>query len=359
LLVSSLYLVVCRLLGFLVLLARADRSKELEILVLRHELAVLRRQVGRPQFEPSDRLILAALSRVAPRRSWGAFSVRPETLLRWHRCLIARRWTYPHRRPGRPPIEREIRELIVRLARENTSWGYARIVGELRKLGITVSATLARSVLAEARIPPAPQRDRLGWRAFLRQQGESILACDFLTVDTVWLRRLYVLVFLSIGSRRVEYFACTPNPDTRWMLQQARNLSMDLDDRGRQVRFLVHDRDSKFSAAFDAVFANEGIRIIRTPVRAPNANAHVERWVGSVRRECLDRLLIVGRRQLERVLRVYVRHYNCGRPHRALDRQPPDLTAVAPARGDPPSALAGVHRRDLLGGLIHEYQLAA
>jgi len=308
LLVSLLYLVVCRLFALLVLLARGDRSKELEILVLRHELAILRRQAGRPRFEPRDRLMLAALSRVAPRRSWSAFPVRPETLLRWHRRVVARRWTYPHRRPGRPPIEREVRELIVRLARENTSWGYVRIVGELRKLGINVSATLVRSVLADAGIPPAPERDRQSWRAFLRQQGDSILACDFLTVDTVWLRRLYVLVFLSIGSRRVEYMACTSNPDTAWMLQQARNLLMDLHDRGRQAHFLVHDRDTKFAAAFDAIFASEGVRIVRTPVRAPNANAHVERWVGTVRREGLDRPLIVGRRQLEHVLRAYVRH---------------------------------------------------
>jgi transposase InsO family protein len=358
--VSSLYLVVCRLLAFLVLLARDDRSKELEILVLRHELSLLRRRAGRPRFEPSDRLVLAALSRVAPRRCWGAFPVRPETLLCWHRRLVARRWTYPQRRPGRPRIDGDVRELILRLARENTSWGYVRIVGELRKLDISVSATLVRSVLADAGIPPAPQRDRQSWRAFLRQQGESMLACDFLTVDTVWLRRLYVLVFLSIGSRRVEYLACTPNPDTRWMLQQGRNLLMDLDDRGRQARFLLHDRDSKFSAAFDAVFASAGIRIIRTPVRAPNANAHAERWVGSVRRECLDRLLILGRRQLEHVLRVYVHHYNHGRPHRALDLEPPEPTpAVAAPRGDPHAALTMVRRRDLLGGLIHEYQLAA
>jgi len=247
--VSMLYLVVCRLLALLVLLARGDRSKEIEILVLRHELAILRRQAGRPRLEPSDRFVLTALSRVVPRRSWRAFPVRPETLLRWHRRLIARRWTYSHRRPGRPPIEREVRELIVRLARENTSWGYVRIVGELRKLGITVSATLVRSVLADAGIPPAPKRDRQNWRSFLRQHGDSILACDFLTVDTVWLRRLYVLVFLSIGSRRVEYLACTPNPGTAWMLQQARNLLMNLDDRGGQARFLLHDRDSKFSAA--------------------------------------------------------------------------------------------------------------
>jgi transposase InsO family protein len=253
-----------------------------------------------------------------------------------------------------------VRELIVRLARENTSWGYVRIVGELRRLDINVSATVVRSVLAEAGIPPAPQRDRNSWRTFLRQHGDSILACDFLTVDTVWLRRLYVLVFLTIGSRRVEYVACTSNPDTAWMLQQARNLLMDLDDRDHSLRFLIHDRDSKFSSAFDAVFTSEGIRIVRTPVRAPNANAHVERWVGSIRRECLDRLLILGRRQLEHVLRIYVQHYNGRRPHRALDLEPPDPTpADAAARGDPPTPLTTLRRRDLLGGLIHEYQLAA
>jgi transposase InsO family protein len=252
-----------------------------------------------------------------------------------------------------------VRELILRLARENTSWGYVRIVGELRKLGIVVSATLVRSVLARAGIPPAPQRDGQSWRSFLGRHGESILACDFLTVDTVWLRRLYVLVFLSVGSRRTEYVACTRRPDSAWMLQQARNLLMDLDDRARQVRFLVHDRDKKFAAAFDAIFASAGIRIIRTPIQAPNANAHLERWFGSVRRECLDRLLIVGRRQLEHVLGVYVLHNNQRRPHRALDLQAPDPIGAAVARGDPPGRLTGVHRRDLLGGLIVKYELTA
>jgi hypothetical protein len=221
LVVSVAYVVACRLFGLVVLLARGERSKELEILVLRHELSILRRQVGRPRFEPQDRLVLAALSRVLPRRSWAAFLVRPETILRWHRRLVARRWTYPHRRPGRPPVEREVRELIVRLARENTSWGYVRIVGELRKLGIDVSATLVRTVLAAAGVPPAAQRDRLSWRSFLRAHGEAILACDFFSVDTVWLRRLYVLVFISIGSRRIEYVACTSNPDTAWMMDDA------------------------------------------------------------------------------------------------------------------------------------------
>jgi putative transposase len=359
LLVSALYVVVGRLLELIVLFARSDRAKELEILVLRHELSILRRQVERPRFEPHDRLLLAALSRLLPRHSWNAFLVRPETLLRWHRRLVARRWTYPHRRLGRPPIRREVRELIVRLARENSSWGYLRIVGELRKLGVAVSATSVRNILASAGLPPAPRRDAQSWRSFLRAHGESILACDFFTVETVWLRRLYVLVFLSVGSRRIEYFALTSKPDTGWMLQQARNLLMELDDHDRRVWFLIHDRDAKFPAAFDALLASEKIKVIRTPVRAPNANAHMERWVGTVRRECLDRLLILGRRQLEHVLRVYVRHYNRQRPHRALDLSPPEAGRHSALRAEPAQHELRVSRDDLLGGLIHEYDLSA
>jgi transposase InsO family protein len=229
----------------------------------------------------------------------------------------------------------------------------------LRKLGIALSATSVRNILAKAGVPPAPQRDRQSWRAFLQAHGESILACDFFTVDTVWLRRLYVLVFLSIGSRRIEYLACTSNPDTAWMLQQTRNLLMELEDRDRRVRFLIHDRDTKFPRAFDAVLATDGIKIIRTPVQAPNANAHMERWVGSVRRECLDRFLIVGLRQLEHVLRVYARHYNRQRPHRALDLRPPDASARSPVQADARPQDLRVGRRDVLGGLIHEYEIAA
>jgi putative transposase len=231
--VSALYLVVCRLLELIVLVGRGDRAKELEILLLRHELSILRRQVGRPRFDAHDRILLAASSRMLPRRSWAAFSVRPETLLARHRRLVARRWAYPHHRPGRPPISRDVRELILRLARENSSWGYPRIAGELRKLGIVVSASSVRNILTRAGLPPAPRRDAQSWRSFLRSHRESILACDFFTVDTVWLRRLYVLVFISIGSRRIEYFAITSKPDTAWMLQQARNLIMDLDDHER------------------------------------------------------------------------------------------------------------------------------
>jgi len=200
--------------ALVVLLARSDRSKELELLVLRQELSILRRQARRPQLRESDRLVLAALSRVMPRRSWQAFLVTPETLLRWRRRIVACRWTYPHGRPGRPAVNQEVRQLILLLARENSRWGYVRIVGELRKLGITVSATLVRNVLARAGIPPVPERAASSWRSFLRHHGNTILACDLFTVDTVWLRRLYVLFFVSIGTRRVEYVACTSKPDT-------------------------------------------------------------------------------------------------------------------------------------------------
>jgi putative transposase len=179
LVLSAVYVLARRVFELVVLLGRGERSKELEILVLRHELSILRRQVSRPRFAPRDRVVLAALSRVLARRSWRAFSVRPETLLRWHRRLVARHWTYPHRRPGRPPIDGHVRELILRLARENNSWGYLRIVGELRKLGIDVSATLVRNVLRAAGVPPAPHRDQLDWRSFLRQQAASMVACDF------------------------------------------------------------------------------------------------------------------------------------------------------------------------------------
>jgi len=304
-------------------------------------------------------VLLAAFSRMLPRRSWTAFSVRPETLLAWHRRLVARRWTYSHRRPGRPPISRQVRELILRLARENASWGYLRIAGELRKLDVAVSASSVRNILTSAGLPPAPQRDAQSWRSFLRAHGESILACDFFTVDTVWLRRLYVLAFISISSRRVEYSAITTKPDAAWMLQQARNLLMELDDRDRQVRFLVHDRDAKFPRAFDARLESDGIKVIHTPVKAPNANAHIERWVGTVRRECLDRLLILGRRQLEHVLRVYVKHYNRQRPHRALGLKPPETNPPTRAAATSTPRPLRVDRRDLLGGLIHEYDIAA
>jgi putative transposase len=281
---SFFYLALCRLLQLVVLLCRSERSKELEILLLRHELAILRRQPRRVPFRPVDRALLAALARALPRSAWASLSVRPTTLLRWHSQMVRRRWTYPYRRPGRPPLDRRLETLVVRLARENPRWGYRRIVGELRSLGISVSATSVRTILIRHGLPPAPQRDELSWRAFLRQHAATTLACDFFTVETAWLKRIYVLFFLSLETRRIEFVACTPNPTGVWVAQQARNLLMTLDDCQRPVRFLIHDRDAKFNGGCDHVFESEGIAVIRTPVQAPNANAHAERWVGSVPR---------------------------------------------------------------------------
>jgi putative transposase len=245
-----------------------------------------------------------------------------------------------------------VQALVVQLARENPSWGYRRMVGELRGLGISVSATSVRAILIGHGLPPAPERDELSWRDFLRQHAATTLACDFFTVETAWLKRIYVLFFLSLESRRIEFVACTAKPTGAWTAQQARNLLMASDDRELPLRFLIHDRDAKFSGGFDHVFESQGITVIRTPIQAPNANAHAERWVGSVRRECLDRLLIFSRRQLEHVLRVYVGHYNGHRPHRSLALRPPEQTdrSPTPLRAPPYPQLT---RRDLLGGLIH------
>jgi transposase len=355
---SFVYLALCRLLQLVVLLRRTERSKELEILLLRHELAILRRQPRRARLRPVDRAILAALTRALPRSAWASSSVSPATLLRWHRQLARRRWTYPHRLPGRPPLDRRVQALVVRLARENPCWGYRRIVGELRGLGISVSATSVRTILTRHGLPPAPQRNEQTWRDFLRQHAATTLACDFFTVETAWLKRIYVLFFISLKSRRIEFVACTSNPTGAWTAQQARNLLMAVDDRKQPFRLLIHDRDSKFSGGFDHVFESEGIAVIRTPVQAPNANAEAERWVGSVRRECLDRLLIFSRRQLEQVLRAYARHYNRHRPHRSLALRRPEQadSSPTPLRAPPYPQL---NRRDLLGGLIHEYEYAA
>jgi putative transposase len=360
--VSFLYWSLRRLLELVVLRFRSEREKEIEILLLRHQLAVLERQLARPQLNPADRALLAAFSRLLPRAAWKrSLFVTPGTVLRWHRELVARRWTYPHRPPGRPATPKEIRELVVRLARENPGWGYRRIQGELVGLGIKLAASTVWTILKEAGIEPAPARQSTSWAEFLRAQAASILECDFLTVDTLFLKRFYVLFFIELATRRVRLAGLTANPDGRWVTQQARDLLMQLDDEGVRPRFLIRDRDGKFTREFDEVFRSEGIRVIKAPVRAPKARAQAERWVGSVRRECLDRLLILGRRHLERVLATYTQHYNEHRPHRALGQRPPQSKQPS----DDGDAIADVidldrvRRRDLLGGLIREYRLAA
>jgi len=272
------YLTLCRSIQLLALLARGDTTKDLEILVLRHQLAVLRRQVARPKLQPADRALLAALSRVLPRSRWSCFFAKPDTLLRWHRRLVAGAWTYPHRGTGRPPLDQELQQLIIRLASENPRWGYQRIKGELLRLGIHVSATAIRTTLRRHGLDPTPRPTATTWRAFLRQQAAGILACDFFTVDTVWLRRLYVLFFIDVATRRVHLAGVTANPNAAWVTQQARNLLLRLEDQERRVRFLIRDRDTKFCRGFDDVFRSEGANVLVTPVQAPNANAYAERW---------------------------------------------------------------------------------
>jgi putative transposase len=292
-----LYLLSCQVLRWLALLARSSAAKDAELLVLRHELAVLRRQVTRPRLDWADRAVLAGLARLLPRPAWRGLFVQPATLLRWHRDLVRRRWTYPHQR-GRPTVTAELRALVVRLARENPTWGYRRIHGELRQLGFKLGASTVWTILRRAGVAPAPTRSAVTWRQFLRAQATGVLAVDFFTVDTVWLQRLYVLFVIEVASRRVHVLGVTPHPDGIWATQQARNLLMALEERVGRFWLLLRDRDAKFAAAFDGVFVAEGIRVLRTPVRAPRANAYAERWVGTVRREVLDRMLVLGCRQL-------------------------------------------------------------
>jgi transposase InsO family protein len=340
-----------------VLRVRSTDLQDLEIVVLRHELAILRRRTRRPTITWIDRLFLAAASRLLPRARWRSFIITPGTLLRWHRILVAKRWTDP-RRVGRPPIRREIRALVLRLARENPRWGYQRIVGELKGLGMTVSATTVRTWLRKEGLGPAGTRGGMTWRAFLRANRRSRLAVDFFTVETIWLQRLYVLFFIELESRRVHVAGCTSNPSALWVTQQARHLTGTLAGRAESFRFLIRDRDQKFTDTFDEVFRSDGMEIIRTPFRAPPANGVAERFVRTVRSACLDWLLILDQQHLERVLAVFVDHYNVHRPHRALGLTPPRPTGppFAPAMewGD-----ARVQRRDRLGGVVHEYVLAA
>jgi transposase InsO family protein len=352
---TLVFMVVRRVLG-MVGLAPSPDAKDVEIAVLRHQLLVLRRQVARPRYTPADRMILAALAKLLPRDRWPIFLVTPSTLLRWHRELIRWRWTYPTR-TGRRGLDPAVVDLVLRLARENPRWGYQRIVGECRKLGVRISATSVRTVLRRHRLGPAPRRGGPTWTQFLRAQAAGTLACDFLTVETVGLTRLYVFFVIELRHRRVHLAGITAHPTGTWVTQAARNLLMELGEHAHRFRLLIRDRDSKFTAGFDAVFASAGIQALKTPPQAPKANAYAERWVRTVRTECLDWILIRNRNHLQRVLTAYVDHYNTARPHRginlAVPAAPVDLTRVRAER------TRGIQRVDVLGGLIHEYRHAA
>ena len=352
-----LYLIFVRLCSWLVLLPRSDGVKNTEILVLRHQIAVLQRQVRSPRLTWADRAVLTALTRplANARRCQLALIITPRTLLRWHADLVRRHWTYPRRTPGRPRTGPAIRRLVLEMARDNPTWGYRRICGELTGLGHKIAPSTIWEILKAAGIDPAPQRATASWKQFLSAQAKTIAAVDFFHVDTVFLRRLYVLFVIEHHSRRGHLAGVTAHPTAAWTVQQARNVLMDFGERTDGLKFLIRDRDAKYTDAFDAVFTAAGVRIIRTPVQAPRANAICERWIASARRECTDRILIVGSRHLHHVLSEYVDHYNTHRPHRALSQQPPGGTiSVAPA-----SDKVRVRRRDRLGGLIHEYSQVA
>jgi putative transposase len=354
---SFFYMVLRQVLQLLALRFRSNDFKDLEILVLSHELAVLRRRTRRPAMTPIDRLFLTAASRFLPRGRWQVFFITPATLLRWHRRLVAKRWTYERRR-GRPPIRRDVRALALCLARENPRWGYQRIVGEMKGLGFIVSAATVRTWLREAGVGPVGTRRGMTWREFVRTHRRSLLAVDFFTVETIWLQRLYVLFFIELGRRRVHVAGCTPTPTAQWVTQQARQLTWTLADRSESIRFLIRDRDQKFTPSFDEVFRTEKIEILRTPFRAPQANGVAERFVRTVRTECLDWFLILNQQHLERIVADFVDHYNRHRPHRGLGLTAPQ-PAVAAGMTVATSADARILRRDRLGGLIHEYVLAA
>ena len=340
----------------------SDSEKDLEILILRHQLDILERQQQR-SLRPNraEKLILAVLTarlRKATKRP--AVQLRdvirifqPETVLRWHRDLVRRKWTFKRKaKGGRPRIRQELEALIVRLARENGRWGYGKIEGELRKLGFVVSASTVRNVLNRHGILPAAVRHgSIGWRHLMRHYKQQLLACDFFTVETVWLQTLYVLFFIELGTRRVHLAGVTVHPDGWWVAQQARQMVWTLEEEGADKRVLIHDNDSKFTTPFDLVFQSEGLHVIHTPFQAPNANSVAERWVRSVREECLDHLLRLNQAHLRRVLNTFIDYYNTARPHQALAQQAPIPRPLVRNSGP-------VQRRELLGGIIGDYYRA-
>ncbi|KOX30129.1 integrase [Saccharothrix sp. NRRL B-16348] len=350
-----LYLIFAQILGWLVLLGRSSAAKDVELLVLRHQVAVLRRANPRARLDWADRAVLATLVRRLPDWLRHHRLVTPSTVLRWHRRLVAKKWTYPNR-TGRPPTDDAAVALIERMARGNTGWGYRRIQGELLKVGHRVAASTVRRVLKRLRIPPARERDSdASWRRFLRAQASGMLACDFFHVDcALTLKRVYVFFVLEVATRYVHILGTTTNPDGPWTTQQARNPLMDLGDRADDFRFLIRDRAGQFTTSFDTVLADASIHVVKTPPQCPRANAYAERFIGTVRREVADRLLIINEHHVRAVLDRYATHYNHRRPRRAQQ--------LAPPRPDRPTAEPGctlIRRRPVLGGLINEYEPVA
>lgn len=356
------YLAVSTVFSLISLLTMSDRAKDLEILALRHQLAVLQRQVDKPQLTWPDRAILAALLHRLPRARLRQFHliVSPDTLLRWHRDLLRRRHAKASRpkHPGRPRTVRSVRALVLRLVRENPEWGYRRVHGELAALGIKVAASTVWSILKEHRIPPAPDRQHTTWAAFLRSQAEAILAADFFETKTLSGATLTVLAVIEHATRRVRILGVTAQPSAAWVTQLARNLAMDRQEAGAKIKYLIRDRDARYPTAFDAVLAEEGIEVVQTGVRMPRMNAIMERWIRSCRTELLDRTLVWDQAHLLHALREYEDFYNEHCFYRTLAGAAPLRPLPEPLEPDRLVHL-DVRRRNRLGGILHEYQHAA
>ncbi len=359
------YLGVTNALVMLRLLPMSDRAKDAEILALRHQVIVLERQLHgqKVRFTPADRALLAALLHRLPRAVLRRIRllVRPETVLRWHRDLLAQRHARISRpkRAGRPPTVRSVRVLVLRLARENSSWGYRRIHGELLVLGIKVAASTVWAILTDAGIDPAPERTSDSWPAFLRSQAEAILAADFFEAVTLTGMRTYVMAVIEHATRRVRILGATAHPTAAWVTQAVRNLAMDLQDAGCRARFLIRDRDGKYPASFDAILADTGITVVLSGIQMPRMNAVMERWIQSCRREMLDRTLIWNQAHLLHALHQYELHYNTHRSHRGISNARPLQPLPEPITDMGTVTQLNIRRRDRLGGIIHEYQRAA
>ncbi|MGX4694449.1 integrase core domain-containing protein [Streptomyces sp. JNUCC 63] len=359
------YLGVTNAFAMLRLLPTSDREKDIETLTLRHQIAVLERHLDgqRVRFDAGDRAFLASLLHGLPREVLRRMRllVRPDTVLRWHRDLIVRRHAARSRpkRGGRPRTVHSIRALVLRLARENPSWSYRRLHGELLVLGVKVAASTVWEILKEDGIEPAPERASSTWAGLLRSQADALLACDFFETVTLSGARLYVFAAIEHANRRIRILGATAHPTASWVVQAAKNLVMDLEDTGCRARYLIRDRDGKFPQLFDEVLKDASIEVVLSGVRIPRMNSIMERWVQTCRRELLDRTLIWNQRHLLYALREFETFYNEHRPHQGLANVRPLHPLPAPIEDPDRIARLDIRRRARLGGTLHEYQHAA